>query len=169
MARRHSSEDIELNVTAMLDMAFQLLAFFVLTFRPAPLEKAVQLHIPPAQAIARVPPDVLPGNVDQLQPAGINTLRIGLFSTSGGLDRMTLNDLPAENFDVLRNNLSTMLKDPGSPIEQVVVQSSENLRYDEVMKVVEICTEQKLPKTGKLVKLSLVAMEDGAEKFDQSP
>ncbi len=167
MARRHSSEGIELNVTAMLDMAFQLLAFFVLTFRPAPLEKAVQLHIPPAQAIARVPPDVPPDN--HLQPAGINTLRIGLFSTSGGLDRMTLNDLPAENFDVLRNNLSTMLSDPGSPIEQVVVQSSENLRYDEVMKVVEICTEQKLPKTGKLVKLSLVAMEDGAEKFDQSP
>ncbi len=163
MARQHSSEGIESNVTAMLDMAFQLLAFFVLTFRPAPLEKALQLHIPPAQAMVRVPPDVEPGLSNHFQPAGINTLRIGLFSTNGGLDRMTLNDLPAENFDVLRSNVSTMLNGPGSPIEQVVVQSSENLRYDEVMKVVEICTEQKLPKTGKLVKLSLAAMDNGTE------
>ena len=29
MTRQHSSENAELNVTAMLDMAFQLLAFFV--------------------------------------------------------------------------------------------------------------------------------------------
>ena len=41
MARRHSAEGVELNVTAMLDMAFQLLAFFILTFRPGPLEPAV--------------------------------------------------------------------------------------------------------------------------------
>ena len=51
MARQHSAEDVELNVTAMLDMAFQLLAFFVLTFRPGPFEPAVQLHLPPAQPV----------------------------------------------------------------------------------------------------------------------
>ena len=50
MARQHSTEGVELNVTAMLDMAFQLLAFFILTFRPGPFEPAVQLHLPPAQA-----------------------------------------------------------------------------------------------------------------------
>ena len=163
MARQHSSEGIELNVTAMLDMAFQLLAFFVLTFRPGPLKRPCNCTSRQPKRWSAVPPDVEPGLSNHFQPAGINTLRIGLFSTNGGLDRMTLNDLPAENFDVLRSNVSTMLNDPGSPIEQVVVQSSENLRYDEVMKVVEICTEQKLPKTGKLVKLSLVAMEDGTE------
>ena len=36
MIRQQSSEGVELNVTAMLDMAFQLLAFFILTFRPGP-------------------------------------------------------------------------------------------------------------------------------------
>ena len=29
MVRHHSAEGVELNVTAMLDMAFQLLAFFI--------------------------------------------------------------------------------------------------------------------------------------------
>ncbi len=34
----------------MLDMAFQLLAFFVLTFRQAPLEGQISLRLPPPQA-----------------------------------------------------------------------------------------------------------------------
>ena len=41
-----------LNVTAMLDMAFQLLAFFVLTFRPPPGEDQIYLKLPPAQPVA---------------------------------------------------------------------------------------------------------------------
>ena len=39
-------ENVELNVTAMLDMAFQLLAFFVLTFSPPPLESQFSLRLP---------------------------------------------------------------------------------------------------------------------------
>jgi biopolymer transport protein ExbD len=162
MTRRRSADDVDLNVTAMLDMAFQLLAFFVLTFRPAPVEPAVMLHMPPALPVAKVgePP---PGVGPHVTPAGIDTLRINLFSTSGGLDRMTINDFPAETFEVLRDHMRKFLADPGSPIEQVVVQASEDLRYDEVMKVIGICTEQTLPRTGELVKLSLVAMGNGAE------
>jgi biopolymer transport protein ExbD len=167
MVRQHSSEGVELNVTAMLDMAFQLLAFFILTFRSGPAEPAVQLHLPPAQSMvtdAGHGPGKGPLDPSHITPAGIHTLRINLFSNSGGLDRMTINDLPAETFDVLRDAMRTILSDPGSPIEQVVVQASEGLHYDEVMKVVGVCSEQKLPKTGDFVKLSLVAMEDGPER-----
>lgn len=66
-------------------------------------------------------------------------------------------------FDVLRDNMRRMLTEPSSPIEQVVVQASESLHYNEVMKVIGICSEQKLPKTGKFVKLNLVAMGDSRE------
>ena len=38
----------------MLDMAFQLLAFFVLTFRQTPLEGQISLRLPPPQAIVVV-------------------------------------------------------------------------------------------------------------------
>ena len=42
MVKKHrSTEDVTLNVTAMLDMAFQLLAFFILTFRPPPGEAQI--------------------------------------------------------------------------------------------------------------------------------
>ena len=45
--RRKNSGAVKLNVTAMLDMAFQLLAFFILTFRPAPIEGHLSLNMPP--------------------------------------------------------------------------------------------------------------------------
>jgi hypothetical protein len=99
----------------------------------------------------------------KFQPAGIDTLRIDLFSARGNLDRMTVNGFPAETFDTLRNTMRTILADPASPVRQVVVQASEGLRYDEVMKVVGICSEEKLPKTGEYVRLSLVATADGSE------
>ena len=38
-----SQGDVELNMAAMLDMAFQLLAFFILTFRPSAVESQVSL------------------------------------------------------------------------------------------------------------------------------
>ena len=141
MARQYSGEGVELNVTAMLDMAFQLLAFFILTFRPAPYEPAVLLHIPPTRPVVIGDGDNLgdtPVAPSSIQPAGINTLRINLFSASGGLDRMTINGFPAETFAVLRDQMRASLTDPGSPIEQIVVQASEALRDDEVMKVVDV-------------------------------
>ena len=47
-AKRHrSQEEVELNLAAMLDMAFQLLAFFILTFQAGPLEGQINLRLPP--------------------------------------------------------------------------------------------------------------------------
>ena len=51
--KRRSEEGVSLNVTAMLDMAFQLLAFFLLTFKPNVIEQSVQLRLPPEEALAK--------------------------------------------------------------------------------------------------------------------
>jgi len=36
--RRSKQVEVEVQITPMLDMAFQLLTFFILTYRPAPTE-----------------------------------------------------------------------------------------------------------------------------------
>ena len=57
MARRRltrSQAEVELNLAAMLDMAFQILAFFVLSFRPPPVEGQLSLHLPPAVPVTNV-------------------------------------------------------------------------------------------------------------------
>jgi len=50
MARKHknATEDVsvELPITPMLDMSFQLMAFFIFTFRPAPSEGQIALSLP---------------------------------------------------------------------------------------------------------------------------
>ena len=50
MSRRHgqSTESVEpdLPITPMLDMSFQLLAFFILTFKPAPTEAQIAMELP---------------------------------------------------------------------------------------------------------------------------
>ena len=161
MIRHRSTEGVELNLTAMLDMAFQLLAFFVLTFRSAPNEPAICMHLPPVRPASNIPkPPSPPINQENFTLAGIDTLRIDLFSATGDLDRITINGSLAEDYQDLQDKLRLMLGAADSPIEQVVVHASDNLRYDNVMKVVGICCEQKLPRTNKLPKLSLAAMGD---------
>lgn len=39
----------DLPITPMLDMSFQLLSFFIMTFRPAPTEGQIAMSLPPAQ------------------------------------------------------------------------------------------------------------------------
>ena len=67
MSRRSSTEDVELNVTAMLDMAFQLLAFFVLTFKAPPGEAQIYLNLPPAQPPAGAGTERVGGDTEQPQ------------------------------------------------------------------------------------------------------
>ena len=76
--KKRKQNDVELNLAAMLDMAFQLLTFFILTFKPAPIEGQVLLRMPPPQPITNVNAGQRagsdPNNTNPLQ--GLNTLVI---------------------------------------------------------------------------------------------
>jgi biopolymer transport protein ExbD len=41
--------DPDLPITPMLDMSFQLLAFFIMTFKPAPTEGQIAMQLPPPE------------------------------------------------------------------------------------------------------------------------
>jgi biopolymer transport protein ExbD len=50
--RRHAPVDFvepDLPIVPMLDMSFQLLAFFIITFRPAPTEGQIAMQLPPPE------------------------------------------------------------------------------------------------------------------------
>src|SRR5579885_3128870 len=65
--RKHKakSDKVELNLAAMLDMAFQLLTFFILTFRPAPVEGQLALHLPPPVALTKIDSNAQKSNSDE--------------------------------------------------------------------------------------------------------
>lgn len=161
--KRKPQGDVELNLAAMLDMAFQLLTFFILTFKPSPVEGQFSLHLPPPQPVTNVNATATAGSdVNNTNPVkSLNSLVISAYSTpSGGLATMALADQKIDNVVMLEGRLRAIISEPGSPFDQVIIQVSSSLRYEELMKIIDVCTRQMLPSGDKLSKLSFVELPE---------
>ncbi len=163
--KKRNQSDVELNLAAMLDMAFQLLTFFILTFRPAPIEGQISLRLPPPQAVVVVRDAQNAGqdagNIDPVQ--GVNTLTISVLAdpNTGEIKSMGVGETQVPGMAALDGKLKEVFADPGNPFDQVIIQVSDACRYDELMKVVDVCTHQVLPDGQKLSKLSFVELPSG--------
>ena len=159
-----SKADVELNLAAMLDMAFQLLAFFVLVYKPLPVEGQISLRMPPPQATAVVRDGQEAGqdynNTNPIQ--GINTLTISVLADpkTGLISGLAVGEAQVQGLSDLEGRLRTVFSDAGNPFDQVIIQVSDSCRYEELMKVIDVCTRQKLPDGKPLSKLSFVGLPD---------
>ena len=180
MKKHQSEEDVTLNVTAMLDMAFQLLAFFILTFRPPPGEDQIYLKLPPAQPIANLngtqaagsdetkdskdvkPTKSLTVALDDNRTGSISSVRVGIPSPSGNMMKaIPFNDLEQElhGYFKAKDDGDTGGKKAQGDFEQVVISASSTLRWDEIMKVIDLCTKFNTAK-GTLPAVSLFSVGD---------
>ncbi len=163
--KRSGSDGVELNLAAMLDMAFQLLAFFILTFHPAPVEGQILLRMPPAQPVTPVRDAVQAGSdaANDNPVQGLNSLVISVIpNAGGGIGSMAIGEAAVATLSGLNDRLKTILGDQASPFDQVVIQVGSGLRYDALMSLVDVCTRQKLPGGQKLTKLSFVELPEAA-------
>jgi len=152
-----------LNLAAMLDMAFQLLTFFILTFKPAPVEGQVNLRLPPPVGITRDGSGKAGSDTNaEKPPQGLTTLVITVASDPNGrIAGMAVGETPVGNPLALDNKLQTVFADKTTPFDQVIIQVGQDLRYDELMKVIDVCTRQRLPDGSRLSKLSFVEVPSG--------
>ena len=68
MGRRRTRDapiEIVLPITPMLDMSFQLLAFFIMTFKPAPTEGQIALTLPKEEGGTNI---AIPSPTDENKP-----------------------------------------------------------------------------------------------------
>jgi biopolymer transport protein ExbD len=166
--KRRSQPDVELNLAAMLDMAFQLLTFFILTFRPSPIEGQISLRLPPPQAVV-VAKDAQQAGADVNNPnpvQGVNTLTISVFANpkTGSIESLGVGESQVTGIAALAGRLRVVFADEGNPFDQVIIQVSADCRYDELMRVVDVCTQQEIVVDGKkqkLSKLSFVEIPSG--------
>jgi biopolymer transport protein ExbD len=159
--KKRNQGEVELNLAAMLDMAFQLLCFFILTFKPAPVEGDVVLRMPPPMPTTVVKTAEKIGS-DEKNPnpaKGLNSLIISVISDdAGNLKTLAVGDTVVNGLTDLDNRLKAVLGDQGMGFDQVVIQVSATLYYEELMQVIGVCTGQKLANGEKLSKLSLTQL-----------
>jgi biopolymer transport protein ExbD len=78
----------DLPITPMLDMSFQLLAFFIITFRPAPTEGQIALALPKEQGPG--PLQVIPHDPANEPPAAL-TVRV-IAADNGTIAKVTISE-----------------------------------------------------------------------------
>jgi biopolymer transport protein ExbD len=162
--KRGGHESVELNLAAMLDMAFQLLTFFILTFKPAPIEGQINLKLPPPQPVTNVNSGQQAGSDTSNNSAvkGLNSLVISVFSGPGGrIENMAIGEGTVQGLTALENRLKGVLgPESGASFDQVIIQVGSKLKYEQLMKVVDVCTRQTLSTGEKLSKLSFVELPE---------
>lgn len=176
MHKRHRKKkknaNVELNLAAMLDMAFQMLAFFVLTFKPAPVEGQLSMHLPPPVAITDVnsKPDETKGGGDGPQPSDENTLNLFVTANDrGDADVVKMGARPISKGALnkvllarINEELKVVFNGAQLPFDRIQLSVDPRLRYDELMKLVDLCTKQKLPDGKLLQRISFIEMPEGA-------
>src|SRR6187401_3482770 len=165
--RKQSADGVELNMAAMLDMAFQLLAFFILTFKPAILEETIALKLPIPGQIKAPQPGGKPPDPNQAPITVFETMTVTLGSDPAGkLSSFTLDqNLNCTSLQDLSAKMAVRLREAGEGgIEQVIIEVPPQLLLQELMKVFDVCLAQKMKDGTPLRTVSPVLAKGGAAK-----
>ena len=148
--RRHRSPgNVELNLAAMLDMAFQLLAFFILTFKPSPVEGQLALNMPPPVPMTQVDQapaagegsdateafETLPLFVNADASGGVSQIKVGGVTVVTG----ALDDAAVARLD---QHLKTVTGE-AALFERMQVSADGGLQYGALMRILDVCHRQK--------------------------
>jgi biopolymer transport protein ExbD len=164
IGKRKSEEsvDVEINkvITPMLDMAFQIFAFFIVIYHPSQLEGQLLLSLPDAaQAKAAKPEDArpdqsMPGELEL--PAEITVVaktkrpdgsQDGSITQLSVQERLGTKDVIKQdsgskevpNLEALRKYLQS-IRGGLSNQNDIKIEAESGLRYEYVMQVMDMCT-----------------------------
>ncbi|MDX2038776.1 MAG: biopolymer transporter ExbD [Isosphaeraceae bacterium] len=148
MSKKLRPSEPEIPITPMLDMAFQLLTFFILTYRPAPTEGQFSMNLLPAQpATSMEAPAPTEANAPSDLPAGLRTLPTTLRATAdGAIAAITIGDNQVSGLDELSKSLAEILADPTLPFDQALIKVDPRLKYADLIRVVDVFARNKLTK-----------------------
>jgi biopolymer transport protein ExbD len=136
------SQGPEVPIAPFLDMAFQLLTFFVITYRPLPEEGQFLMNLLPAQPATSIAAEAPNQKPTEGLPVSLRTLPTILRAGAGGrLAEIRVGEqsipIPRNVQDkALVNELVRYFEDPNLPFDQTLLKVDPNLKYSELMKVI---------------------------------
>jgi len=164
--------NLGLIVTPMLDMSFQILSFFIMTYHPSALEGHIAGSLAPPEITATKAKenqqlDIIPPSVpeDMLLPEVQDALTVIIKTAGAGeigqppekvLLKRKIEPAPVQvadvskNWDTAKQDLSRELKrvkkEGGMEHGNIKIEADANLRQEYVMEVYDICKQSGFPK-----------------------
>jgi biopolymer transport protein ExbD len=146
--KRQKTDDVQIPITPMLDMAFQLLTFFILTYRPVPAEGQFSMNMLPAQPVAKADSPAADSKASSEElPAALKTLPTILRANGdGSLAKITIGEgTDVADLAALAKEVDELFKkDPNAPLpfDQTVIKFDSRLKYAELVKVIDIFSKK---------------------------
>lgn len=141
---RHPALEVELPITPMLDMTFQLLVFFILTFRPQALEGQMNFALPSGSG--SMPQGESAAGEVELPPEWtvmVKTVRDGI--NDGSISQLIVCSRTGEHAVADLKALGRHLKqiNQGLANEQATIQISTDstLKYACLIQVMDVCRQ----------------------------
>jgi len=107
------------------------------------------MNLLPPQPATKFDAPITEGSVSESSeiPQALRTLTTTLRASPGGhIASIDLGEEHMGDLDALRDRLGEILGDPNLPFDQALIQVDPDLKYEELMKVIDIFTGLKLTK-----------------------
>jgi biopolymer transport protein ExbD len=149
--QRGTSEDVELQMTPMIDIVFQLLVFFIMSFKIAMPEGDFSIKMPLAAPSEGIP------EPDQLPPVKVRmTAR-----SNGTLSQIQFGNAPlgsgAKAFELLRDRIQDLVGDEPGPATldsaEVELDCDYHLRYEYVIEAITAVSGRIDPDDGRVIRV----------------
>ncbi len=147
MFDRLRTKEVEVVITPMLDMAFQILAFFIMTYNPMPLEGQFAMNLLPTepQVEMQEAPSESDEPVELDVPAALRTITTLLKAGSDGhLSQAFIGENEVASLAQLKQYLQDLLADESLPYDRAVIQADPGLLYADLIRVVDVFMSQNI-------------------------
>jgi biopolymer transport protein ExbD len=131
--------DVTLPITPMLDMSFQLLSFFVVTFRPPSQEGQLSVDLPKLDAAAS-PTD--PISEDTIKDEYTITVNGDSEIRSISLKGLTITEKPVADTGSLYQQLKVIADSKGANAGtqvSITIEADDRLVYSKLIEVMDVC------------------------------
>jgi biopolymer transport protein ExbD len=136
--------DVQLPITPMLDMSFQLLAFFVMTFQAAnALEGQLDMYLPKAGTpMAKTQEQVDLTRDSDVDVEKESELTVAVTSHAGDIEALTVREkagsTPVSDVKALRPTLAKLRAGLGNQ-DRVTIEADSKLKYARLVDVMDAC------------------------------
>jgi biopolymer transport protein ExbD len=142
--RQQAPLDVQLPITPMLDMSFQLLAFFIMTFQAANAQEGqLDMYLPKAGTpMAKAPEQVDLTKDSDVEIDKEGELTVVVASRTGDIESLTIREkiasTPVEDLKALRPALLKLRPGPDKK-GTIRVEADGKLKYGRLVEVMDAC------------------------------